>query len=70
VTGHVSPFPGGRLTLRPGGHQEVTFPSGSWDGSGFDREYPVTVAASPSTPPSPAFDVAVDAKPYEPSVGK
>jgi hypothetical protein len=69
VTGHVSPFPGGRLTLRPGEQKEISFRSGSWYGFGFDREYPVTVAASPGIPPSPAFDVVIDAKAGSPPDG-
>lgn len=69
VTGHVSPFPSGRLTLRPGEQKEITFQSGNWHVFGFDREYPVTVAASPGTPASPAFDLVITAKAGQPPDG-
>lgn len=65
--GHFTPFPVGRLTLRPGEQQSVTFPNGRyWHGwFAFDRSYPVTVAASPGTLPSSAFDIIIDAKANE-----
>jgi hypothetical protein len=48
ATGHYSPFPGGRLTLRPGESRKIHLPRGDhYAMFSVDRLYPITVTPVP-----------------------